>query len=67
MLSGTVHRDQLQRLRLGRIDELVLRSSRHDHDVRGLDVLVLARNRSFAFTRREDQDLVCGVSVLGMD
>lgn len=39
VLGWAVHGDQLQRLRLGRVDELVLGSCWHDDDVGGFDVL----------------------------
>lgn len=58
VLRRAVNSDQLQRLRLGRVDELVLSTSRHNHDVRGLDVLVLASDRGTALAGCEDQDLI---------
>lgn len=39
MLRRTINRNQLQRIRLGRVDELMLRPSGNDDDVRGGDVL----------------------------
>lgn len=39
VLSGTIHRHQLQRLRLGSVYELVLRAGRHDYYVGGFNIL----------------------------
>lgn len=45
VLRGTVYRHQLQWLRIGSINELVLRSRGHDHNIRGFDIL-FARKQS---------------------
>ncbi len=47
------------------IDELMLSTSRHYHEVPSFDILVFTSNGGFADSRGEGQDLVDGVSLRG--
>ena len=45
------------------IDELMLGTSRHNHEVPSFDVLVLTSDSGFAYSRGECQGLVDGVNL----
>ena len=45
------------------VDELMLRTSRHNHKVSSFDILVFTGNGSFAHARGESQSLVDGVNL----
>ena len=45
------------------IDELMLSTSRHYHEVSSFDILVFTSDRGFAYSRGECQGLVDGVNL----
>jgi hypothetical protein len=64
MLSGRIHRNQLQRLiSLG--NKLMLRSRWHDNHVARTDFLIDARDRRETAARCEEQDLVDEMDLSG--
>lgn len=64
VLGGAVYRHKLERLGLGGVDELVLRASRNNDDIRSLDILVFSGYRSFSGPVSKDQHLVDRVHLL---
>jgi hypothetical protein len=60
MLSRAVHGVQNE-WRWPGVDKLMLRASWYNDEVAGLDILVFARNGSFALAGCEGKDLVDGV------
>jgi hypothetical protein len=64
MLSGRIHRNQLQRL-IPLRHKLVLCASWHDNHVPGADFLINARNRRETAARCEEQDLVDEMDLSG--
>lgn len=45
------------------IDELMLSTSRHNHEISSFDILVFTSNSGFAYSRGESQGLVDGVNL----
>lgn len=60
MLSRGVYRDELER-NIPRVDELMLCSGGYNHDIVGIDVLLLSGDFCVSFAGCEDEDLVDGV------